>query len=58
MAVKMEEPISYIRGWVNVWITIAVARSYSCMIHISQLPSPLLDREPDWESGLVMELAQ
>ena len=54
MAEKREEPLQQIWGWGNVRIAIAVARSYSRMIHRAQLPSPLREQEPDWdpESGI------
>ena len=54
MAAKREEPIFQVRGWVNGQIANAVAKSYSCMIHGDLLPSPLWEREPDWdpESGI------
>ena len=54
MAVEMDEPILHVRGWINGRIATAVARSYSRMICGAQLPSPLRDREPDWdpESGI------
>ena len=41
MAAKMDEPILYVRGWINSRIPIAVARSYSQMIRGDQLPSTL-----------------
>ena len=41
VAAKMEEPISYMRGWVNGRITIAVTISYSRMIRGARLPIPL-----------------
>ena len=46
MEMKREEPVLQIRGWVNGCITIAVARSYSQMIHGSWLPSPPREQEP------------
>ena len=49
MVDKREEPLSLVRGWVNVRIAIAVARSYSRMIRGARLPSPLREREPDWD---------
>ena len=54
MAEKIEETISHVHGWVNVWIVFAVARSYSHMIHIDFLHSTLWDQEPNWDpiSGL------
>ena len=32
VANKMEEPISHVKGWVKVRISIMAARSYSCML--------------------------
>ena len=58
MSEKMEEPILHVSTWVNGPISIAVARSYSCGIHGACLPSPLWDRDPDWELGLCLGLAQ
>ena len=51
---KMYDPILNVRGWINRRIPIAVTRSYSRMIRISWLSSPLRDRYTDWglESGL------
>ena len=40
-AVKMDEPILHVQVWINFWVTIAVARSYSRMICGAQLPSTL-----------------
>ena len=56
MAEKREEPLLQVQGWVNGRITIAVVRSYSRMIRGSWLPSPLREREMDWdtESGIGM----
>ena len=47
MAAKIDEPILHIKGWVNGWILIAVARSFSRLLRISQVLSPLRIREPD-----------
>ena len=58
MAAKMEEPINYWRVWVNGRISIAVVILYSRMIRGDRLPSPLRYRDPDWESGLGLGLAQ
>ena len=58
MAAKMEEPISHMQGWVNIWITIAVKISYSRMIRGAFLLSPLWGRETDWESGLGLGLVK
>ena len=55
---KLEEPLSQVSGWVNCWITIAVARSYSHMIRVSLISSYLWYREPEWDPGLVLRLAQ
>ena len=54
MADERDDPLSHIRGWINVQIEIAVARSYSRMIRGARLHSPLRNREPDWdpESGI------
>ena len=52
IAANMKEPISHIKGWVNSWIAISVVRLNSRMFHVYQVPSPLHNREPDWESGL------
>ena len=54
MAVKMDTRIFHVKGWINGWITIIVARSYSQIICRDQHPSPLCDRELYWypESGL------
>ena len=58
MAKKMDEPISHVKGWVNGRIEIAVARSYSWVLHVSQAPSTLLTQEPDWALGLGLVLEQ
>ena len=58
MAAKMDEPISHVLGWINGRIIIAVVRSYSRMIRVAQLPSPMRDREPDWYPALSLRLAQ
>ena len=49
MAEKREELLLQVRGWLNGRIAIAVARSYSQIIHGARLPSPLQEREPDWD---------
>ena len=56
MAVKSEESISHMCGWVIGNIVIAVERLYSCMISGALLPSTLWYREPDWDSCLVLIL--
>ena len=58
MDAKMEEPISHVKGWVNGQIAITAARSYSRMIRGARVPSPLRTREPDWDSGSGLDLAQ
>ena len=54
IAAKSEELFSQIGGWVNGRIAIKEERSYSRIIHISQLPIPLWERKLDWdtESGI------
>ena len=54
----MEEPILKIRVWVNGQISMAVARSYSQMIHGARVPSPLQTQQTDWELTLGLGLAQ
>ena len=49
MSKKLEERISHVCWWVNGWVTIEFLRSYSRMIRGDPLPSPLKDREPDWD---------
>ena len=49
IAAKMDDPILHMQGWVNGGITIEVARVYSQIIHGDRLPSPLQDRDPDWD---------
>ena len=44
MVAKLKEPISHVHGWFNGQIAIAVARSYSRMIHGTHLSSPLIDQ--------------
>ena len=58
MAEKVEEPISRMQVWINGRIEIVVARLYSRMIRRDFLTVPLWDRDPDWESGLGLVLAQ
>ena len=58
MAAKMKEPIYHMSGWINSRFEIIVARLYSRIIRGSCLSSPLRDKDPDWESGSVMLLAQ
>ena len=58
MTVKMEEPIPHMQGWVNGRITIAIVRYHSPMICGACPPTPLHNRELEWESGLGLGLAQ
>ena len=58
IATKIEEPPSQLFDWSNYWIEILVAKSYSHMVCGARLPSPLQDREPDWDPGLGLNLAQ
>ena len=58
MAEKMYEPISKVKGWVNVQIEIAVARLYSWVLRRARFPSPLWERDPDWDSNPGLVLAQ
>ena len=58
MVTKPEEPISHVCGWVNDQISITAARLYSTMIYGAIYPSPLRDREPDWDPGFGLRLAQ
>ena len=58
MAVKMEESILRVKGWVNGRIKIAVTRSYSWIIRGYWVPSLLWTQEPDWESGLGLVFVQ
>ena len=54
MAEKRKEPLLQVQGWLNGRVTNAVARSYSQMTRGDWLPSPLRERDPDWdpESGI------
>ena len=58
MVARMEEPILHVKGWFNGRIIITVARSYYRVICGYRVPSPLRTREPDWESGSGLFLAQ
>ena len=58
MAEKFKEPILHVHGWVNGRIAIAVMRFFYPMFRGSRLPSTLRDREPDWDPGLGLGLAQ
>ena len=57
MAEKMDKPILHLRAWVNGQIEIAVATSYPKMISGAELPSPIQEKEPDFDLvlGLRME---
>ena len=58
MAEKPEEPISHVRGWVNIWISITAVRFYSRMIRGYSLPIPLRYQELEWDPGPGLGLAQ
>ena len=47
MAVKMEELVLLMHGWVDGQIAITVMRSYYCMIRGAYLLSSLRYRRPD-----------
>ena len=57
VAAKMKEPISRVKGWVNIQISITVSRSYSQVLQGARVTSLLRTLEPDWESvsGLGLE---
>ena len=57
MSARRAKPLSQVRGWVNGRIAIAVVKSYSRMIRGARLPSPLWEREPDWDSESGIGLA-
>ena len=52
IAEKMEEPILHVPGLINGQISIAVVVLYSHMTW------GVLDRDPEWELGSGLELAQ
>ena len=58
MSAKMDETISHVKGWVNGQVEITVTRLYSRVLCRSQVPSHLQTQEPDWDSVLVLILAQ
>ena len=58
MAEKMREPISHVRGWVNIRIAIVVARLYYCIICVYHLPITFWYKDPYCELGLGSGLAQ
>ena len=58
MAGKLEEPISHVHVQVNSLITIDVTRSYYRIIYRTYSPSTLRDRDPDWDLGSCLVLAQ
>ena len=58
MSSKIDEPILNVKGQVNGRIAIAVARLYSRVLRGSRVPSTMRTREPDWELGLRLGLAQ
>ena len=57
MTKKREGPLSQVRGWLNGHIAIDIARSYARMICGARIPSPLREREPDWDPESGIELA-
>ena len=58
MVAKIEESISHVQGCVNGSIEIVFAILYFRMILRARLPIPLQDRDPDWELGSGLVLAQ
>ena len=58
MAVKTEDPIFHVKGWVNGQVAITVVRLYSRMDCGAWVPSPLRNQDTDWESSLGLGLAQ
>ena len=58
IAIKIEEPLSQVRGWVNGQTAIVVTRLYSRMIRRARLPISLWDQEPDQDPGSGLGLAQ
>ena len=57
MAAKRAKPLSQVWGWINGQIAIAVARSYLQRIKGNQIPSPLWERDQDWDQELGIGLA-
>ena len=58
MVAKIEESISHVQGCVNGRIEIVFDILYFRMILRARLPIPLQDRDPDWELGSGLVLAQ
>ena len=58
IATKIEEPLSQVRGWVNVRIAITVARLYSHMIRSACLTSTIQYQELEWDPGPGLVLVQ
>ena len=58
MAAKMDEPISHVRGWINIQIAILVTSSYSQIIHVDLLLTHLRERDPEWDPASGIGLAQ
>ena len=62
MAAEKEKPILHIKVWVDIRITIAVARSYYQILREDHVTSPLGTQDTDWEldwgSVLGLGLAQ
>ena len=54
MEAKRDETILQVRGWINGQTEIAFPKSYSCMIHIDQLLSPLWERDPYWDPEYII----
>ena len=57
MADKRKKTLLQVQEWVNGRNTISVARSYSRMIHRDRIPSPLRERDPDWDPETGIGLA-
>ena len=57
MEEKMYEPVFLVWGWVNCLIAIAVMISHSKNINGARIPSPLLNRYPEWDPSLGLRLA-
>ena len=55
---KLKEPVFHVRGWIKGEIVIEFAQLYSRMLCGDCLIIPLWEREPDWESGCGLGLAQ
>ena len=51
-ALKMDEPILNVKGWVKIRTAITATRSYSWVLRGAQDQSNLRTQELDWASGL------